>query len=144
MGKVEDFLKQSEEEEIIKAIQQAEQQTSGEIRVHIENHSDNHNKRVMEVFHELEMTKTKNRNGVLLYIAVTDKYFYIYGDEGINKLVSDNFWDTTRDIMLHYFKKQQFKEGIVKAVLEIGKQLKQFFPYDKAQKNELSDDISYS
>lgn len=92
MSHVEDFLTPNEEAEIVEAIRKAEQKTSGEIRVHIEAHTDQDPyKRAMEVFHLLKMDNTKEANGVLIYIAVDDKTFVIYGDKGINDVVPFDF-----------------------------------------------------
>ena len=97
MLKVENFLSAKEEKEIVKAIRQAEQNTSGEIRVHIEKTAKiSHYLRVQEVFENLKMYKTSERNGVLFYVAVDDRKFVVYGDEGINKVVPANFWNITK------------------------------------------------
>lgn len=99
MSVIENFLSKEEEQEIVKAIQQAESVTSGEIRVHLESQIDgNVHERALEVFHMLEMDKTNLHNGVLFYVAVKSKAFAIYGDKGINKTVPDLFWESTRDL----------------------------------------------
>ena len=143
MSAVENFLTKQEEQEIILAIQEAEKLTSGEIRVHLEPsiNKDVH-ERALEVFHTLEMGETKLQNGVLFYIAVETKAFAIYGDKGINKLVSDLFWESTKEIVITHFKKGNFKKGLIKGILEIGMQLKQHFPSSTNDNNELSDEIS--
>ena len=143
MSKLEDFLSQAEEEEIIQAIKIAEKNTSGEIRVHVENSlTKEHFDRALEVFHSLNMNLTKLKNGVLIYVAVNDKKFVIYGDEGINNLVPTNFWNSTKDVMQAHFKNGNFKEGIVSGVLKAGEELQVHFPYQKDDKNELSNEIS--
>jgi len=143
MSKVEDFLSRKEEEEIIEAIRKAESHTSGEIRVHIENTSKiDVYERALEVFHYLKMDTTRLRNGVLIYLAVVDKNFVIFGDQGINDVVSDNFWDSTKDAMLTHFKKGDFKQGLIEGVLKAGKQLETHFPWDNMDKNELPNKIS--
>jgi len=143
MSAVENFLCKEEEREIVHAIQQAEKMTSGEIRVHLEPsiHKDVH-ERALEVFHMLEMGKTKLQNGVLFYVAVESKAFVIYGDKGINKLVSNTFWESTKEIVITHFKKGDFKTGLIKGILETGIQLQQHFPYSTNDSNELSDEIS--
>ncbi len=100
MSKVEDFLTLPEEQEIIDAIRDAEKNTSGEIRIHIERDSKRDvYDRAMEVFHYLKMDNTKQQNGVLIYVAVAAKAFVIYGDKGIDAVVPANFWDSTKDII---------------------------------------------
>jgi uncharacterized membrane protein len=143
MSKIEDFLTTEQEQEIVNAIRTAEKNTSGEIRVHIEKSTKlDVFDRAKEVFHMLKMDNTKAQNGVLIYVAVEDRTFVIYGDEGINQVVEDDFWDTTRDAILTQFKKGDFKQGLVDGILKAGKALAVHFPWDQHNKNELSDTIS--
>lgn len=143
MSNVEDFLTSKEEEEIVLAIQQAERNTSGEIRVHIEKTTAiSHYDRALEVFQMLKMFNTQQRNGVLLYIAVDDHKFVIYGDEGINNVVSENFWEATKEAIQNQFKQGNFKQGIVDGVLKAGKELQAHFPWTTDDENELSNEIS--
>ena len=143
MSKVEDFLSVKEEEEIVNAIRQAERNTSGEIRVHIERSSNiSHYNRALEVFRTLKMFNTKAQNAVLLYIAVDDHKFVIYGDKGIDAVVTDNFWDTTKDVIQNHFKAGSFKQGIIDGVLKVGEQLKAYFPWDENDEDELPNEVS--
>lgn len=143
MSKVEDFLTQPEEQEIVEAILEAERNTSGEIRVHIEAHTrSNHYERAKEVFHILKMDNTKDANGVLIYVAVNDKKFVICGDKGIDKVVPNGFWDSTRNSIETHFKKGNFKEGLISGILEAGKELQDHFPWQPNDRNELSNEIS--
>lgn len=144
MSEVEDFLTDQEEMEIIEAIIQAEQKTSGEIRIHIEEHTEKKPfERAQEVFQILQMDQTQNRNGVLFYVGVADHSFVILGDKGINDRVESNFWDQTKDLVISFFKKGEYKQGLVEGVLKAGLKLKQLFPYDKdADLDELPNEIS--
>jgi uncharacterized membrane protein len=143
MSKVEDFLTKAEEAEVVEAIRIAEKNTSGEIRVHLEKKTSIAPlERAVEVFHKLKMTETKDRNGVIFYVAVKSKQFAIYGDENINKKVGADFWNSTRDIMTAHFKLGNNKQALVDGIIKAGEQLKQFFPHESDDKNELSDDIS--
>lgn len=144
MSKItEEFLTAPEEQEVIHAIKIAELNTSGEIRVHIEETANGDvDSRATEVFSILKMNETKLRNGVLLYVAVADKTFAIYGDKGINELVANSFWDDTRNIILSQFKKGQFKQGLVDGILHAGEQLQIHFPWDASNENELTNSIS--
>ncbi|WP_430411804.1 TPM domain-containing protein [Kordia sp.] len=144
MSKVEDFLSVQEEQEIIAAIRKAERSTSGEIRIHIEKHTDaDHFDRALEVFHLLKMDNTRLQNGVLIYVAVDDKSFVIYGDKGINNVVPSNFWDATRDIMHSHFSQGNFKQGLIEGVLQAGLELQKHFPWDvDTDEDELSNEIS--
>lgn len=142
-SKVEKFLSQQEENEIVEAIRVAEKQTSGEIRIHIEKTTAlDVYERAMEVFIALEMNKTKLQNGVLIYVAVEDKTFVIYGDKGINDVVDNHFWDATKDVIQSYFKQGKFKEGLIEGVLKAGKELQANFPWDDSDTNELPNEIS--
>ena len=143
MSKVEDFLSIEEEQEIISAIRIAEKNTSGEIRVHIEASSKiDHYKRALEVFFLLKMNNTKEENAVLIYVAVNDKKFVVYGDKGIDAVVPADFWNTTKDAMQHHFKDGNFKQGIVDGILKAGQELKEHFPWQIDDENELSNEIS--
>ncbi len=143
MANLEDFLTHEEEQEIIQAIRKAEGNTSGEIRVHIERTS---NKdifdRALEVFHLLKMDNTKLQNGVLIYVAIDDRNFVIYGDKGINEVVGADFWNSTKDVMVSHFKNGDFKQGLIEGVLKAGKELETHFPWIHGDKNELPDNIS--
>ena len=143
MGKVEEFLSKEEEQEIISAIVTAEKNTSGEIRVHLEASVDkDHSERALEVFHLLEMNATKDANGVLIYVAVNDKKFVIYGGKGINDVVPKDFWDNTKDVIQSHFKKGNFKQGLIYGILSSGQELKHHFPYQQDDVDELSNEIS--
>lgn len=143
MSNIEAFLTASEEREIVEAIRLAELNTSGEIKVHIEKTAGGEaTNRALEVFHTLKMDNTKLQNAVLIYLAIEDKNFVIYGDVGINNLVPDNFWDSTKNIMQSHFKQGNFKEGLVDGIKKSGEQLKIYFPYSSSDTNELSNDIS--
>lgn len=144
MSKTERFLSKKEEEEIVDAIRKAEKTTSGEIRVHLEPTAGENDifDRAMEVFHMLKMDNTKQDNGVLIYVAVEDRNFVIFGDKGINDKVADDFWESTKDVIVSHFKKGDFKQGLVDGILMAGEQLQKHFPWTEDDKNELSDQIS--
>ena len=141
---VESFLNSEQEERVVEAIRKAEKETSGEIRVHLESYNDGEDvfKHAQEVFHLLKMDNTKEENGVILYVAVNLKKFVIYGDAGINKLVGADFWNSTRDLIQAQFKQGKFDQGLIDGIQEIGRVLKQHFPWDSNDENELSDEIS--
>lgn len=145
MSELKNFLSKEDEKEIVAAIVEAEKNTSGEIRIHIEAHTDeDHFDHALTVFQQLEMHKTALRNGVLIYIAVEDHKFVILGDEGINKVVADDFWDQTKDVMQGFFRNGDFKTGLVQGILQAGNELKAHFPYQEDDTDELSNEISKS
>jgi uncharacterized membrane protein len=135
-----------EEQQLIRqAIERAEKNTSGEIRVCVENTcSDDPLDRAADYFFKLEMEKTQLRNGVLIYLAAQNHKFAIIGDAGINQVVPDNFWDDTKEAMLASFKAGLLAEGVITGIDRAGLQLKHYFPYNETtDKNELSDDIAF-
>jgi uncharacterized membrane protein len=143
MSKVEDFLTQAQEQEIIDAIRVAEKNTSGEIRVHLEKNSvKDPLERAKEVFYFLKMDKTKNKNGVLFYVAVDDKKFSVLGDEGIDKVVPNDFWNSIKDAVIQRFSTGNYSDGLKEGILATGQKLKEFFPYKSNDDDELSNEIS--
>ncbi len=143
MSGLESFLSADEEQQVVDAILEAEKDTSGEIRVHIESkHQKDHFKRAQKLFHQLKMDNTKESNGVLIYVDVLDHKFVILGDKGIDRVVPDDFWESTRDVIQEHFKKGDFKTGLVEGILKAGQELKVHFPWQPNDTNELSDEIS--
>ena len=139
------FFSKEEQQKIVAAIKKAELNTSGEIRVHIENHCKTEVlERAAEMFYELKMNRTAARNGILFYLAVKDRKFAIIGDEGINRNVEHDFWNDIKDEMTSRFKEKQFTEGLTNGILKCGEKLKQYFPYQDDDANELSDEISFN
>ena len=139
-----EFLGKENERRIKKAIEGAELQTSGEIRVHIESACKNEVlDRAAWLFKKLDMHKTKERNGVLIYLSINDRKFAILGDSGINKVVPEGFWNQIKENMINHFSKGEFAQGIIEGIEKSGEQLKQYFPWQTDDVNELSDEISY-
>ena len=140
-----DVITPADEKVIMEAIKEAEQKTSGEIRVHVESNCDKDVlDRATEVFAELHMHQTQLRNGVLFYIALEDHQFAVLGDAGINASVHDHFWEDITAEVIKYFKQQKYAEGLAQGIRMAGKQLQTHFPYDRqSDTNELSDDVSF-
>ncbi len=138
------FLTETTKERIVKAIKDAELNTSGEVKVHIEETcpTDDPTDRAKQVFQYLRLEKTAQRNGVLFYLAYGSHKFAIWGDEGIDKVVPINFWEGIRDSMRQYFLQDDFAGGLQMGIREAGNQLKKFFPYHQDDVNEISDDVS--
>ena len=139
------FLSSDDELAIVQAIQEAEKKTSGEVRVHIEKKCPKKDpiKRAINLFQKLRMHKTDLRNGVIVYVATEDHLLAIWGDEGIHAKVGQEFWESTLITLQEDFKTNQIKNGLTKALLDIGEKLQQYFPYQKDDKNELDNSISY-
>ncbi|MEN8185715.1 MAG: TPM domain-containing protein [Bacteroidota bacterium] len=145
MEDVEKFLTDGEEEKVIEAIQKAEKETSGEVRVHIENkHNKSAMERAKELFHILHMDNTKNDNGVLFYVSVEDKEFAIIGDKGIDDVTPDDFWENVKNRVCDEFAKGNHSDGLILGIIEAGQKLREFFPYEDDGKNELPDEITRS
>lgn len=133
-----------EQQRIRTAIEKAELQTSGQLRVCIEKTcKESALDRAAKYFQQLDMHKTKQRNGVLIYVATVDRKFAIIGDAGINKVVAETFWDDTREAMLQCFKYGNIIEGIVTGLEIAGDHLKKYFPHQSDNKNELPDDVAF-
>jgi len=144
MAKTQDFFSDAEKDAIVKAIQAAEKNTSGEIRVHLDKGSRKPAfERAKEVFVQLRMDETELANGVLIYLDIEQHQFAIIGDKGINDLVPENFWEKVRDTMQQGFKAGKFAEGLTEGIQLAGEQLQAYFPYMDGDKNELPDDISH-
>lgn len=141
---VQKYFTEENKLQIINAIRVAETNTSGEIRIHVEKYcKTNVLDRAAYIFEKLEMHKTKLRNGVLFYLAVEDRQFAILGDAGINQKVPDDFWETTKELVLSKFKEGNLTEGLTSGILMAGEQLKVHFPYLKNDVDELSNEISF-
>ena len=137
------FFTNEEKSGIVKAIREAEKATSGEIRLHLERKvSKDLYQSAQDVFNRIGMVKTAQRNGVLIYLATGDRKFAVIGDKGINDVVPENFWEDIVLQMTERFKNGHFFEGVCGAVQQIGEKLKQYFPYQPEDINELPDDIS--
>jgi len=143
MRPVDHFTKE-QQKQIVEAIKQAENNTSGEIRIHIEEECKKDVlDRASDVFAMLKMHKTELRNGVLFYLSIKDHKFAILGDAGINSKVPENFWEAVKEAVLEQFKTGNQTEGLVKGILMAGEKLKAHFPFQKEDVNELSDEISF-
>jgi uncharacterized membrane protein len=138
------FFTPEQQEDIKQAVLNAELDTSGEIRVHIENQcSGDVLIRAAQIFKKLRMDRTALHNGVLFYLAIENRKFAIIGDAGINAVVPENFWEQIKTKMLNQFREGQFTQGLSEAITEAGSQLKHHFPHQKNDVNELPDDISF-
>jgi uncharacterized membrane protein len=140
------FFSEEENEKIVHAIQDAEKQTSGEIRIFLEAHCKYVDAldRATEIFNNLQMEKTELRNGVLFYLAIKDKQLAIFADKGIHQATGDAYWKNTVKEILSVFSKDSVVAGITTTIYKIGQALKEHFPYDKdVDKNELPDEIIF-
>jgi len=145
MAETKDKISPEEQSKIIQAIETAELNTSGEIRVHIESKcKEDILDHAAFIFKKLEMHKTDQRNAILFYIALKDHKFAVIGDAGINEKVGDEFWETVKNEMLPFFKDGQLAEGLINGIHKAGKELKNYFPYQSNDKNELDNEISFS
>jgi len=138
------ILNREEDQRVVEAIRQAERNTSGEIKVHIENRCKGDvEQRSLFIFDKLKLNETQLRNGVLIYLAIKDHKFAILGDKGINDVVENGFWNDVKDLMLSHFKEGRFAEGLEQGIMRCGEKLKAYFPYQSDDINEIPDDISY-
>ena len=141
-----DFFTEEEKLQIIEAVRNAERMTSGEVRVFVENRCSYMDAidRAKEIFAELKMHETNDRNAVLLYIALKDKQLAIFGDEGIHSKLGTDYWQAEVKKMIDNFNRENYAEGIKEVVTDIGEALTQLFPFNNdTDKNELPDDIVF-
>ena len=139
-----DSFNEQERLQIVAAIKEAEKNTSGEIRLFIEdNCGDNVLDRAAFIFNELGMDKTKQHNGVLFYLAMKSRQFAILGDKGINAKVGQDFWYSIKQVMQNHFTEGDFVKGLTQGLKMSGEALKKHFPYMSDDENELSDDIVF-
>ena len=141
------MLTEDQQQEIIQHIKEAERQTSGEIRIHIEEKTKSDLdplERAQQIFMKLDMHQTAQRNGVLFYVAIEARKFAICGDKGINAVVPADFWNSTRDAMREHFRQNDLVKGLCTGIEMAGIQLKTYFPRQSDDQNELPDEISFS
>jgi uncharacterized membrane protein len=140
---VRKVLTTEDERRLVEAIRAAEAGTSGEIRVHIERWCGGE---AMEAarrwFDRLGMRATRERNGILFYVAVDDRVFAVVGDDGIHAQVGTVFWEALRDILAAAFAKGEPASGLIEAIAEAGRRLAIHFPRAADDRNELSDTVS--
>lgn len=143
--KLKDFIPEEGQKRVEEAIAEAERATSGEIRVHVEPKckSETPYNRAVALFDKLGMYATKEHNGVLIYIAFKSKVFAIVGDKGINEVVPEDFWNEEKDLLAKYLGRNEAVEGLCKVIGIIGDNLAVYFPCQKDDTNELSNEISY-
>jgi uncharacterized membrane protein len=140
---VDEFLTRAERDRVRDAVRNAEKRTSGEVRVHLD-------AAIMEgvldhaafVFDDLGMKKTKDRNGVLLYVSVPSRKVAVIGDAGIHAKSGQHYWDSVLELVLSHFREGRYCDGLCAGVERIGEQLREHFPYERDDMNELDDDVS--
>ncbi len=140
------LLSQAENKRIVESIKATEQLTSGEIRVYVESRNPLMStiERAQHIFLQMNMHETRQRNGVLIYVAIKDREVAVVGDIGIHEQVGEEFWNHQVQQMLRFFKENHIADGIIKCIAEIGNVLIEKFPYDAAtDKNELPDEIVF-
>ena len=141
-NKPTEFVEKLNDKEIAEAIRQAELKTSGEIRVFITRHPVETPVSVAQThFLELGMDKTRDRNGVLIFVAPATHKFAVIGDEAVHKKCGDAFWAALSEEMSSYFKEGHFNRGLLHAVSKAGSLLAEHFPRRKDDINELPDKV---
>ncbi|HEU4716523.1 MAG TPA: TPM domain-containing protein [Bacteroidia bacterium] len=140
---MKDIFSEEQLKQVSAAIEAAEKNTSGELRVHIGRRcAGDPVKCAQRLFTHLGMKKTKRRNGVLFYLAVVSRKFAVIGDEGIHAKVGSDFWHSVREKMENEFREGRFTEGLISGITEAGRQLEHYFPPEEGDSNELPDEIS--
>ena len=144
VNQAEKFFNKEEQELIVKAIQTAEKNTSGEIRVHLESFCwGDAMEQAQKTFRRLNMHATKEQNGILIYIATESHKIAMIGDAGIHRKLGKEYWDKIVQGLVSNFKEGKHAQGLADAIIDCGGQLKHYFPYNSDDKNELHDHISF-
>ena len=149
------FLDALEHERIVKAIQDAESRSRGEVRVHVSKQAVPYAQpsttleaavetAAARQFEALGMTRTAERNGVLLFVAPVSRTFAVIGDEGIHARCGPDFWKDVAAAMETDFRAGRYTDGIVKGVARVGEALATHFPREEGttDTNELSDEVT--
>ena len=145
MASAKNFLKDYEKDLIVATIRKAELETTGEIRVHIDDKCDGEVfDRAVKLFNHLKIDRTRFKNGVLIYIATEDRKFAVIGDEAIHEKVGNNFWNSIAQKLHNDFLETNYCKGIVESIERISEILNKYFPQtDNLKHNELDDEISF-
>lgn len=144
--KKKDFFNEEEKKQLVDAVQKAEQQTSGEVRIYVESKCKfvDALDRAQEIFVSLKMHETELHNATLIYVAVKDRQAAVFGDEGIHQKVGEQYWKDVVTKMLLQFKTQKLVDGVCQGIHDLGQALKTHFPYNSStDKNELPDEIVF-
>jgi uncharacterized membrane protein len=138
-----EFLTLDERARVATAIGEAERRTSGEIRVHLEDHiEEDVLVHAAFIFEELGMHRTKDRNGVLIYVSVADRKAAVIGDKGIHERVGEGFWRDVLAVMQLHFAADRASDGLCEAVRMVGEKLRDMHPYAHDDRDELSNEVS--
>jgi uncharacterized membrane protein len=143
-GRLDKVLHPSDQEKIVDAIRAAERVTAGEVKVHVEARCPGGDayKRAADLFARLGLTKTRDRNAVLIYVATRDRKFSILGDSGIHEEVGSAFWADAVQRMKVAFARGAFGEGIAGAVQSVGQRMAKKFPRKADDVNEIDNEIT--
>jgi uncharacterized membrane protein len=138
-----EFLSKLEHERIIQAIRETESKTSGEIRVLIQRGKLKSDPLVaaQKKFHRLGMSKTRERNAVLIFVAPRVHKLAVVGDNAIHEKCGDEFWQRVVGTMRAHFQNEKFSDALIEAVKEVGSVLARHFPKTVRDTNELPDDV---
>jgi len=124
-----EFIKQLPHDTLVSAIREAEQKSSGQIRVLISHKSvTDPVAAAQKEFVRLGMAKSPEQNGVLIFVAPRTHKFAVIGDEGVHAKCGDEFWQELAKTMTEYFRKSDFNEGIIHGVRKAGELLAKHFP----------------
>ena len=144
-SELKDHISSEDKDRVRLAIEEAELNTSGEVRVHM---GSDCKEDILDhaafIFDKLKMYETEQRNAILFYIALNDHKFAVIGDSGINEKVNDDFWEIVKNEMIPYFKEGRIADGLIDGISKAGHELKEYFPYQSNDKNELDNEISFS
>jgi len=140
-----EFFTKEQQQLMVEAIQEAEKNTSGEVRFFVESNCKYVDPvdRAKEIFFSLNMDQTKNRNAVLLYMAMDDHQLALFADEGIYQRLGTQYWNDGVKKIIAHFTKDDYTGGVCHVIKDIGEALQKEFPSESGDKNELPDEIIF-
>ena len=100
-------------------------------------------KRAVKTFNRLHLYTTKRRNAVLIFVAYEDRKLAILGDTAINEAVPEGFWDGEVEELTRYLKAGRPVDGLCAIIARMGERLSEYFPGERDDENELSNEVSF-
>ena len=130
-------------------IKEKEKITSGEIRVSMRSNEVKKNadadirRFAEEEFHRLNMQNTRDKTGILIYLNLRLRQFFILADSGINEKVEQGVWDKVRDEIQSSFKNGLYLEGVLYGIESVGNILALHFPIKEDDTNEITNEVAF-
>ena len=95
--------------------------------------------RALEVFAELGVWSTAERNGVLIYVLLAERQVEIVADQGLTGRVSDQEWRDVCTLIEREFAASRWRDGALHGIEAATALLAREFPASGANRNEQPD-----